>query len=65
MPPAPTGINSAAQTSQVNNLPARYTYTVIALPCDGFFPPDVFAQNSQHDTDFDPDILTDEETSTG
>jgi len=36
-----------------------------ALPCAKFFNLDASAQDSQHDTDFNPDMLTDEGTSTG
>jgi len=40
-----------------------YSYT--SLPCIEFFTLDAYAQDSQHHTDFDPDMLTDEELSTG
>jgi len=64
-PPAPTGNTSRAQCSQIVNLPASYTYSHTALSGVEFFDRDVSAQDSQHDTDFDPDMLTDEGTSTG
>jgi len=59
------GNNTGAQYSQIVNLPARYVYSHTSTPCAEFFTPDAYAQDSQHDTDFDPDMLTDEETSTG
>ena len=56
-PPAPTGNTSGAQPSHILTLPARYTYLHTAVPCAEFFNDD---EDTQHDTDFDPDILTDE-----
>jgi len=55
-PLAPTGNSSGAQCSQMINLPAGYTYSHTALPCAGFCYHD---EDTQHDTDFDSDILTD------
>jgi len=56
MPPAPTANTSEAQPSQIVNLPAGYMYSHIALPCAEFFDD----EETEHDTDFDPDMLTDE-----
>jgi len=47
------------------NLPAGYAYPHTPLPCAEYCTLNGFAQESQHDTDFDPDMLTDEGTSTG
>jgi len=55
-PPAPTNNSSAVQLSQMVNLPARYTYSNTALPCTEFFDD----EDTELDTDFDPDMLTDE-----
>jgi len=63
--PAPTGNNSTAQHSQINNLPARYVYSHPALPGAKYVTLDSYAEDSQHDADFDPDIRTDQATSTG
>jgi len=63
-PPAPTGNTSRAQCSQIINLPAIYAYSPTSLPCAEFFTLDASAQDSQNDTDFDPDMLTDEGTAT-
>jgi len=64
-PHAPTGNNSGAQPSQIVNLLARYAYSHTSQPCDEFFTLDASALDCKHDTDFDPDMLTDEGTSTG
>jgi hypothetical protein len=56
-PPAPPGNISEAQPSEVVNLPARYTYSHTALPCAEFFDND---EITQHDPDFDSDMVTDE-----
>jgi len=55
-PPTPTGNTSGIQPSQIVNLPAGYTYSHTALPCVEFFNDEYTKQ----DTDFDPDMLTDE-----
>jgi len=55
-PPAPTGNTCEVQTSQIVNLPARYTYSHTAFPGAEF----VKYEETEHDTDFDPDMLTDE-----
>ena len=55
--PAPTGNTSGAQSFEILNLPAGYTYLHTALPCAEFFDDD---EDTQHDTDFDSDMLTDE-----
>jgi len=56
-PPAPTGKTSGVQPSEIVNLPAGYTYSHTGLPCAESFDDD---EDTQHDTDFDPDMLTDE-----
>ena len=55
-PPAPTGNTSGVQHSQIVNLPAGYTHSQTALPSADLFND----QDTEHDTDFDPDMLTDE-----
>jgi len=55
-PPAPTGNTSSVQPSQIVNLLAGYTYSHTALPREEFFDD----EDTEHDTDFDPDMLTDE-----
>jgi len=55
-PPAPTGNTSEVQPSQIVNLPARYTYLHTSLAWVEFFND----EETEHNTDFDPDMLTDE-----
>jgi len=56
-PPAPTGNTSGAQSAEIFNLPAGYMYSHTALPCAEYFEDD---EDTEYDTDFDPDMLTDE-----
>jgi len=65
MPPALTWNDSGAQFSQIVNLPAKYAYSHTSRPFAEFFTLDASAQDSQHDTDFDLHMLTDNGTSTG
>jgi len=55
-PPAPTGNTSGTQPAEIINLPAGYTYSNTALPWAEYFEDD---ENTEHNTDFDPDMLTD------
>jgi len=55
-PPARTGNTSEVQPSQTVNSAAGYTYSHTALPCAELFND----EETEHDTDFDPDMLTDE-----
>jgi len=64
-PLASTGNTSSDQRFEIINLPAGYTYSHTSLPCVESFTLDASAQKSEHDTDSDPDMLPDEETSTG
>jgi len=56
-PPTPTGNTSGAQPAEMINLPAGYMYSHTALLCAEYFEDD---EDTEHDTDFDPDMLTDE-----
>jgi len=56
-PPALTGNTSRAQPSEIVNLPAGYTYSHTALSCAECFEDD---EDTEHDTDFYPDMLTDD-----
>jgi len=64
-PPAPSGDQNRAQSSKIPNLPAGFEYTHASLPGAQFFNHDTFAEDSEHDEDFIPDLRNDEETSTG
>jgi len=44
---------------------AGYAYSHTSLTCAEFCTPDAYAQENQHNTDFDPDMLSNEGTSTG
>ena len=63
--PAPPGEREGAQIPQIDNLLPGYVYSHAPLPSAQFFNLDAYAQDSQHDTDFNPDMRTDERTSTG
>jgi len=56
-PPAPTGNTSRAQPAEIINLPGGYTYSHTALLWAEDFEDD---EDTEHNTDFDPDMLTDE-----
>jgi len=56
-PPAPTSNTSRAQPAEIIILLAGYTYSDTALPCAEYFEDD---EDTEHDTNFDPDMLTDE-----
>jgi len=61
----PPGDNEGAESSQFDNLPSGYVFTHAPLPRFEFFNLDAYAQDSQPDTDYNPNILTDEGSSTG
>jgi len=60
-PPMPPGNNARAQRSQIGNSP--YSHTSYSRA--GFFTLDAYAEDGPYDTNFDPDMLTDEGTSPG
>jgi hypothetical protein len=64
-PLSSTGNTSGDDSLEIINLPAGYMYSHISLPCAEPFTLDASAQESEHNTDFDPDMLPDEVTSTG
>jgi len=64
-PLASTSNTSGDQHLEIINLLAGYTYSHTSLPCAESFTLDASAQESEHNTDFDPDMLPDEGTSTG
>jgi len=64
-PPVPPGYNAGAQHSQLVQFPARSMNSHTSVHSAEFFTLDAYAQDSQHDTDFDPDMLAEEGTSTG
>jgi len=64
-PPTSTGNTSGAQLFEIFNLTARYAYSHTSHPCAESFALNISAQDSENDTDYDPDMLPDDGTSTG
>jgi len=64
-PPTPTSNTSGAQHLKIINLLAGSAYAQTSLPCAESFTLDTSTQDSEHDTDFNPDMLPDKGTSTG
>ena len=56
-PPAPTVNTSGAQPAETITLPARYTFSLTDLPFAEYFEDD---KDTEYDTEFDPDLLSDE-----
>jgi len=63
--PVPPGNNEAAHLSEIDCVPPRHVYIYTPLPSVQFFNHDAYAKDCKCDKDFVPDLLTDEETSTG
>jgi len=64
-PLVPPGDNEAAHPSDIECVPPGYVYRHSLLPSAKIFNQDACAKDRERDKDFDPDMLTDEETSTG
>jgi len=64
-PPGPHGEQEGAKRSQIDNLPPRYVYSHSPFPSAQFVKLDAYVQDSQHDKDHNPDMLTDQGSSTG
>ena len=62
---APPGDNKLARRSLTDTLPPGYVCSHTLLPNSQFCYHDAYAQDSQHDTEYNRDMLTDEGTSTG
>jgi len=65
LPTAPPGDNHGAQCSQPETLPAVYVHSQVALSSTEFCNLEAYPQDGQHQTDYNPDMLTDERTSAG
>jgi len=65
MPTVPPCNNEAVQVSEIEGVPPGYVYIHTPLPSGQFFNHDAYAKDRKRDKDFDQDLLTDEETSTG
>jgi hypothetical protein len=64
-PSASTCKTSATQRHGIVNLAAGYAYSHTSLGCVEPSTLDLSAKDSKYDTDYDPDMLADERTSTG
>jgi len=64
-PSASTGDTSGARRLEIINSPAGYAHSHTSLRCAKSITLDTSAQDSEHDTDWDPDMLPDKGTSTG
>ena len=64
-PVVPPGNNGAAHLSEIQGVPPAYVYIHTPLPSAQAFYHDAYAKDCKRDKYFDPDLLTDEETSTG
>jgi len=65
MPLVPPRINEAAHLSEIEGVPPGYVYIHTPLPNARFFNHDAYTKDRKHDKDFDPDLVTDVEASTG
>jgi len=64
-PPAPSGDNNCAQSSTIPNPPTGYEYKHGPYPGAQFFNHDTYAEDSEQDEDFIPDLRNADGTSTG
>ena len=64
-PLVPPGNNEAAHLSEIESVPATYVYIHTPLASAQIFNHDAYATDRKCDTDFVPDLLTAEGTSTG
>jgi len=64
-PSLPTGDNEGAPSSEIEGVPPGYVYIHHPLPCTQLFYHDVFIKDCLCDIDFNPDLPTDEDLSTG
>jgi len=65
MPLVPPNYDEAAHLSEIKGVPPGYVYIHTPLPSAQFVNHDAYAKDRKRDKHFDPDLLTDEETSTG
>jgi len=64
-PPAPPDDSEITQSSETEGVPPGYVYIHTPLPSTRYFNLDQYAKDRMRDTDFIPDLLTDEGPSTG
>jgi len=63
--PVPPGNNGATHVTEIEGVLPRYGYLHTPHPSAQSFNLDAYAKDRKRDKDFDPDLLTDEGTSTG
>jgi len=61
----PAGNNEEAHLSEIEGVPPGYVYIHTPLPSAQFLNHDAYAKDRKRDKNFDPDLVTDEETFTG
>jgi len=64
-PLVPPGNDEASYLSEIKGVPPGYVYVHTPLPSAQFSDHDAYAKDCKCDKDFDPDLLTVEEISTG
>ena len=64
MPPGAPGNNEGAHTSEIEGVPPGYVYICTSLSGTEYFDLDAYAMVCKRDTDFNPNLLTDEWKST-
>jgi len=64
MPPVPPGDNDGAHTSETEGVPPRYVYIRTPLPSTHCINLDAYSKDRKRNKHFNPDLLTDEGTST-
>jgi len=64
-PPALHGENEEAQNFEIDGVPPRYVYIHTSIRSAQYINFDTYVKNRKYDEYFTPDLLTDEESSTG
>jgi len=65
MPPVPPGENEAPQVSEAEGVRPGYVYIHTPFRSAQLCNLDAYAKDRKRDEDFNPDLLTDDGTSTG
>jgi hypothetical protein len=65
MPPVSPGNNEGVHSSEIKGVPPGHVYIHTPLPSTQIFNLDAYDKNCKCDKDINPDLLTDDGTSTG
>lgn len=65
VPPVPSGENEGAEMSEIESVPPRYVYLHVPLPKTQILNHVEYAKDCKWIQDIIPDLLTDEEATTG